>query len=38
MLPEELARVRRELDEEAWSAGRYEEAAKLFNEITTSDD
>ena len=38
MLPEELARVRRELGEEAWGAGRYEEAAKLFDEITTSDD
>ena len=38
LLPEELARVRRELGEEAWSAGRYEEAAKLFDEITTSDD
>jgi malate synthase len=38
MLPEELARVRRELGEEAWSAGRYEQAAKLFDEITTSDD
>jgi malate synthase len=38
MLPEELARVRRELGEEAWSTGRYEEAARLFDEITTSDD
>lgn len=38
MLPEELARVRRELGEEAWKAGRYEQAAKLFDEITTSDD
>jgi malate synthase len=38
MLPEELARVRRELGEEAWDAGRYEEAAQLFGEITTSDD
>jgi len=38
MLPEELARVRRELGEEAWKAGRYEEASKLFDEITTSDD
>lgn len=38
MLPEELARVRRELGEEAWNAGRYEEAARLFDEITTSDD
>jgi malate synthase len=38
MLPEELARVRRELGEAVWSAGRYEEAAALFDEITTSDD
>ncbi len=38
MLPEELARVRRELGEDAWKAGRYEEASKLFDEITTSDD
>jgi len=38
MLPEELARVRCELGEEAWNAGRYEEAAQLFDEITTSDD
>ncbi|MDP1674300.1 MAG: malate synthase A [Burkholderiales bacterium] len=38
MLPEELARVRRELGEGAWSAGRYGEAAKLFDEITASDD
>lgn len=38
MLPEELSRVRRELGETAWHAGRYEEAARLFDEITTSDD
>ena len=38
MLPEELARVRRELGETAWQAGRYEEAAKLFEQITASDD
>ncbi|MCW5576579.1 MAG: malate synthase A [Burkholderiales bacterium] len=38
MLPEELARVRRELGETAWAAGRYEEAAALFDEITASDD
>jgi malate synthase len=37
LLPEELARVRKLLGEEAWSAGRYEEAAKLFDEITASD-
>jgi len=38
LLPEELARVRTLLGEGAWKAGRYEEAAKLFDEITTSDD
>jgi len=38
MLPEELARVRRELGETAWKAGQYEQAAKLFEEITASDD
>ncbi|MGE0557780.1 MAG: malate synthase A [Burkholderiales bacterium] len=38
MLPEELARVRRELGETAWKAGQYEQAAKLFEQITTSDD
>ena len=37
MLPEELDRVQRELGEEAWAAGRYEEAAKLFDDITASD-
>ena len=37
ILPEELARVRRELGEAAWKAGRYEEAARLFADITTSD-
>ncbi len=38
MLPEELSRVRRELGEEAWKAGRYEEGSKLFDEISTSDN
>ncbi len=38
MLPEELARVRRELGETAWQAGRYEQAAQLFEQITASDD
>ncbi len=37
MLPEELAKVRKLLGEEAWKAGRYEEAAGLFDEITTGD-
>ena len=38
MLPEELARVRHELGEVAWNTGRYEEAAHLFDELTTSDE
>jgi len=37
-LPEELARVRTLLSEDAWKAGRYEEAARLFDEITVSDE
>lgn len=38
LLPEELAKVRMLLGEEAWKAGKYEEAAKLFDQITSSDD
>ena len=38
LLPEELAKVRALLGEGAWKAGQYEEAAKLFDRITTSDD
>ena len=38
LLPEELAKVRTLLGEESWRAGRYEEAARLFEEITASDD
>jgi malate synthase len=37
MLPQELARVRKELGEQAWQSGRYEAAARLFEELTTSD-
>jgi len=37
MMPEELARVRRELGEDAWAAGRYEEAAQLFESLTMND-
>jgi malate synthase len=37
-LPEELARVKALLGEVAWNAGRYEEAARLFERITTADD
>jgi malate synthase len=38
MLPEELQKVRKLLGETAWKAGRYEEAAALFEQITASDD
>ena len=38
LLPEELAKVRTLLGEEGWKTGKYEEAAQLFAEITTSDD
>ncbi len=37
-LPEELARVRTLLGEQAWRSGRYEEAAGLFDQLTTNDD
>jgi len=38
LLPEELARVREILGERQFAAGRYEGAAKLFDDITTRDD
>ncbi len=38
LLPEELAKVRTLLGEDAWKAGEYEEAARLFEQITTRDD
>ncbi len=38
LLPEELAKVKTLIGEEAWQAGQYEEAARLFDEITTGDD
>ena len=37
LLPEELDRVRTVLGEEAWNAGRYDEAAELFAEIAVGD-
>ena len=37
LLGEELPKVRTTLGEEAWQAGKYEQAAKLFDEITTGD-
>ncbi len=38
LLPEELAKVRMLLGEEAWKSGRYEEAAGLFDQISTGDE
>ncbi|HET9664058.1 MAG TPA: malate synthase A, partial [Burkholderiales bacterium] len=38
MLPEEQARVRAELGEQAWKAGRYEAATRFFEDLTTRDD
>jgi malate synthase len=35
LLAEELPRVRTVLGEDGWKAGKYEQAAKLFDEITT---
>jgi malate synthase len=37
LLKEELPKVREYLGEEGWQAGKYEAAAKLFDEITTGD-
>jgi len=37
-LPEELAKVRDLLGEAEWRAGEYEEAARLFDDLTTRDD
>jgi malate synthase len=38
LLPEELTKVRTLLGESAWKTGQYAEAARLFDEITTSDE
>jgi malate synthase len=38
ILPEELARVRALLGEQAWKAGRYEAAAQMFERLTTGDE
>lgn len=38
LLPEELARVRRELGEAAWRAGQYEEAARMFGQMAAGED
>jgi malate synthase len=38
LLSEELPRIRALLGEETWRGGRYEEAARLFEEITSRDE
>jgi malate synthase len=38
LLGEELPKVRAHLGDEAWKAGKYEEGARLFEEITTNDN
>ena len=38
LIPEELAKVRALLGEDGWKNGRYEDAARLFDRISTSDD
>ena len=37
LLAEELPKVRSHLGETAWNEGKYEEGARLFDEITTGD-
>jgi malate synthase len=37
LLAEELPKVRGTLGEEAWQAGKYEEGAKLFDELTSGE-
>ncbi len=38
LLSEELPRIRKILGPAAWDAGKYEDAAQLFEEITTCDE
>lgn len=38
LLAEELRRIRKLLGEKAWQAGNYEDAAQLFEEITTREE
>jgi malate synthase len=37
LLAEELAQVRSALGDAAWTRGRYEEGAKLFDTLTTGE-
>jgi malate synthase len=38
MVPEELENIKNYLGEENYNAGRYEEAAQLFDKLTTNDE
>ncbi len=38
LLPQELAKVREHLGEQQYAAGQYEEAARMFEELTLDDD
>jgi malate synthase len=38
LIPQELERVRRNVGDSAFAAGRYEEAAQLFAGLTANDD
>jgi malate synthase len=38
LVPQELAKVREILGEKGYAAGKYEEGAKMFEELTLSDD
>jgi malate synthase len=38
MIPEELAKIRPYLGEAGWNAGKYDEAAAMFAELSLSDD
>lgn len=38
LIPSELDSIRKELGEAAWAAGKYPEAAKMFDDLTTAED
>jgi malate synthase len=38
LLPEELANVRKHLGEAQWGMGKYDQAATLFDQLTTNDE
>ncbi len=38
LVPDELAKIKTSLGEKGWNAGKYDDAAKMFDTLTTSDD